>query len=76
MNKASMIRYGATTAIGLAMSAALLNAVTKNNRASTHDYNVQITETIAVDSAQAIQAVDLNMATVAQALSAAASDCE
>ncbi len=72
MNKASMIRYGATTAIGLAMSAALLNAVTKNNRASTHDYNVQITETIAVDSAQAIQAVDLNMATVAQALSAAA----
>ena len=33
MNKASIIRYGAATAIGLVMSAALLSAATMHNRA-------------------------------------------
>lgn len=68
MNTASMIRYGAATAIGLAMSAALLSATSVGNRADKNADEARITESIAVDSAQALHAVDMSMAAMAQSL--------
>ena len=72
MNKASMIRYGAATAIGLVLSAALLSAATMSNRAENKAREARTSEIIAVDPAHALQTVDLNMATMAQMLAASA----
>ncbi len=70
MNKASIIRYGSATALGLAMSAALLSAASMGNRASDSAREDKLTEMVAVDAAQALQAIDLNMAAMAQSLAA------
>jgi len=72
MNKASMIRYGATTAIGLTMSAALLSAASMNNRVGNNEREARVSEIVAVDSAQALQSVDLNLAAMAQTLTSLA----
>jgi len=71
MNKASIIRYGAATALGLAMSAALLNALGAGNKVTTSQVEGNFAEMLAVDSSQALQAIDLNMAAMAQTLVAA-----
>ena len=72
MNKASTIRYGAATALGLAMSAALLSAATMGNRASDKAIEGKLSEKIAIDSAQSLQVVDLTMAAMAQNLASTA----
>lgn len=72
MNKASTIRYGAATALGLAMSAALLSAATMGNRASDKAAESKLSEKIAVESAQSLQVVDLTMAAMAQTMATTA----
>ena len=72
MNKASTIRYGAATALGLAMSAALLSAASMSNRAGDNAREDKLSETVAVDAAQALQTIDLNMAAMGQTLAATA----
>ncbi len=73
MNKASIIRYGAATALGLAMSGALLAAAGTTNKITGSALDNKRSEMLAVDSAQALQTVDLNMAAMAQTLAASAS---
>ncbi len=72
MNKASIIRYGATTALGLTMSAALLSAATMGDRAGDSEREAAVAQSIAMGSAQSLQDVDLNLAAMAQALAVSA----